>query len=34
MLVAETGGLGGFGSTEPPLAVFAVTDADLVGAEG
>jgi hypothetical protein len=32
--VAETGGLGGWGSTEPPLAVFAVTDADLLELEG
>lgn len=30
VLVAETGGLGGWGSTEPPLRVFAVTDADLL----
>ena len=34
VLVAETEGLGDFGSTEPPLAFFAVTDADLLGAEG
>jgi hypothetical protein len=32
--VTEAGGMGGFGSTEVPLALFAVTDADLLEAEG
>ena len=34
VLVAETGGLGGWGSTEPPLALFAVTDLNLLELEG
>lgn len=33
VLVADPTGLGGFGSTDPWLAIFAVTDADLLGPE-
>lgn len=34
VLVAEPGGLGGWGSTDPRIAPYAVTDLDLLAAEG